>query len=179
MSDHRNYWNYERETMSMDEIREIQNQKIKRVISNAYHNAPIIQKMWDEEGVKPEDIDSVDELEQAPIFRKDETRQHMIETGEPFGGRLARPFSDLAEDGAFVGTSSGTTGTPTNVALSARDREVAAECEARSLWEMGLRPGDTFVSWTLPNHLSSITWTDAAQKIGAVSTKINHTPNEV
>lgn len=179
MTSSRPYWNPERETLSSSELRALQDEKIRRTVSAAYHNAPIIRQLWDDAGVEPGDVTSVEELEQAPIFRKDDTRQRMIDTGEPFGGRLSRPFSELAEDGAFVGTSSGTTGTPTNVVLSDRDRDVAAECEARSLWEMGLRPGDTFVSWILPNHLSSITWTDAAQKIGAVSTKINHSPHEV
>jgi phenylacetate-CoA ligase len=173
------YWNAERETLAMEELRELQNERLRRAVSNAYHNAPIIRELWDEAGVTPADVRSVADLERAPVFRKDDTRERMIETGEPFGGRLARPMADLGEDGAMVGTSSGTTGTPTNVVLSARDREVAAECEARALWEMGLRPGDTFLSWILPNHLSSITWTDAAGKIGAVSTKINHIPGEV
>lgn len=179
MTELRDYWNPERETKSLSELREMQNEKIQRVIANAYYNAPIIKKLWDDAGVHPDEITSVEDLSKAPIFRKDETRQRMIDTGEPFGGRRARPFSELAEDGAYVGTSSGTTGTPTNVILSERDREVAAECEARSLWEMGLRPGDTFVTWALPNHLASITWPDAAEKIGAVTTKVNHIPTEV
>jgi phenylacetate-CoA ligase len=179
MSSTRDYWNEPRETMAMDDLRELQHRRLRRAVSTAYANAPIIRELWDEAGVHPDEVQTVEDLARAPVFRKDDTRDRMIETGEPFGGRLARPFDDLAEDGAMVGTSSGTTGTPTNVVLSARDRTVAAECEARALWEMGLRPGDTFLSWMLPNHLSSITWTDAAQEIGAVSTKVNHTPADV
>lgn len=179
MTQSNKYWNPERETLSMKELREFQNEKIQRITANAYHNAPIIKELWNEAGVHPDDITDIESLSDAPVFRKDETRQRMIETGETFGGRLARPRSELAEDGAYVGTSSGTTGTPTNVVLSDRDRQVAAECEARKLWSMGLRPGDTFLSWVLPNHLSSIAWTDAAEEIGAISTKVNHYPNEV
>lgn len=174
----REYWNPERETMGMDELRELQNEKVRDVVARAYNNAPIVRGLWDEAGVTPDDVDTVEDLAAAPVFRKDDSRDRMIETGEPYGGRLCIPSSELDEEGAMIGTSSGTTGTPTNIVLSQHDLSVAAECLARSFWEMGLRPGDVLLSPVVPTHLASAAFRDGAGRIGAYTTEVYHDPRQ-
>lgn len=179
MSDSRDYWNPDRETMSMDEIEELQEEKLPYAVGRGY-SAPFLRDLWDEAGMTPADVETIEDLRQAPLFRKDDSRDLMIETGKPFGGRLSRPFEDLAEEGAKIGTSSGTTGTSTNVLLSEKDLKIAAECEARKLWAAGLRPGDVQLILSIPHHLgTNTTQMDAAKKIGAASTKVNHLPDAV
>lgn len=179
MSESRDYWNPERETMSMSELRELQNTKLPHAVGRGY-SAPFLRDLWTDAGISPDDIETIEDLRQAPVFRKDDSRDLMIETGEPFGGRLSRPFADLAEEGAKIGTSSGTTGTPTNVLLSEKDLDIAAECEARKLWAAGFRPGDIQMALAIPHHLgTNTTQMDAAKKIGAASTKVGHMPGEI
>ena len=179
MSDARDYWNPERETMSMDEIRELQDEKVPHAVGRGY-SAPFLRDLWNEAGMSPADVETIEDLREAPLFRKDDSRDLMIETGEPFGGRLSRPFADLAEEGAKIGTSSGTTGTSTNVLLSEKDLDVAAETEARKLWAAGLRPGDVQLILSIPHHLgTNVTPMDAAKKIGAASSMVSHMPDEI
>lgn len=179
MPESNKYWNPSRETSSLEAIRDLQNEKLRAVISRGYHNAPIIQKLWEDSGVKPEDINSIEDLSSAPLFRKDDARRYMKETGEPFGGRLSRPWAGLSEEGGFIGTSSGTTGIPTNVIISDSDRQVAAECQARMFWQVGVRPGDTVLCWTLSHHLGSVSFPDAIQRVGAIPTRIQHSLDEL
>lgn len=179
MPDYRKYWNPERETMSSSERRALQTEKLAYAVGNAYHNAPIIKQIWDDEGVSPSDIETLEDLREAPFFRKRDVRRYMNEHGDPYGGRRVLPKSELTEGGAVAGSTSGTTGTPTNVVLSARDRDVIAECEARLFWEAGLRPGDNFFSWGPYHHLGSLTFQDGAEKIGTVITRTELSPAHI
>jgi phenylacetate-CoA ligase len=157
----------------------LQNEKLRRRVVDGYHNAPIVRELWDDAGVRPDDVLTIEDLAEAPVFRKDNARQRQIETGEPYGGRLCKPVGELDEDGAFLCTSSGTTGTSTNVAFSARDLDVLSECFARGLWGIGLRPGETLLSMDLTYHYIGKTAPRAAQRIGALTTQVHHSPAEV
>src|SRR4029079_17288469 len=62
--------------------------------------------------------------------------------------------------------TSGTTGTPTAFAIGRRDWQVIADNQARILWGMGVRPGDTvFVSALFSLYLGSWGAMTAAERL--------------
>jgi phenylacetate-CoA ligase len=59
-----------------------------RFVKSAYANAPAVQKIFDDAGVKPGDIKRVADLERVPVTSKDKLAQ-MQRADPPFGGFLA------------------------------------------------------------------------------------------
>jgi phenylacetate-CoA ligase len=174
---HKNsFWYESRESMSTDDMREIQEEKLKHQVKYGYQLAPLIRELWDDAGVSPEDIQRLEDIEKAPVFRKDEVRQRMAKTGEQFGGRLCKPFRSVAEEGGYYASTSGTTGTPTNLLFSAHDQEVYTEVIARNYWRMELRPGDSILD-TIPGHaMAGDAAAEAASRVGLARSAAPHGP---
>ena len=57
-----NYFQPEIETASREKIVEIQNEKIVKQVKHVYENVEYYRKLMDENGVKPEDIKSIDDI---------------------------------------------------------------------------------------------------------------------
>jgi len=159
------YWDRPRETLAGSELREHQSEKLRAVIDD-YYQAPVIRDLWNRAGVNPFDIDTIHDLKQAPVFRKDDEVRNYIAEGYTFGGRLTAPREELCKHGAMLATTSGTTGAPTNLMFTAADQEVAAEVTARTMWQARLRPGDTIASFAPIRDVVS-KHVLAANKIGA------------
>ena len=83
------YWNEEIETISREELEKYQLEKIKEQVKAAYDKSPYYRKSFDEAGVKPEDIKTLDDL------RKQEYNMlvlpSQLATGEYIDIRLALP----------------------------------------------------------------------------------------
>ena len=106
-------WSKE-ETLSRSEIEEIQLKKLKETVRYIYEKvAPYRQKM-DEAGVKPEDIQSLEDLTKLPFTYKADFRDNY-----PMG-LFAVDRKDLVRFHA----SSGTTGKPTVVGYTRNDLEM-------------------------------------------------------
>ena len=106
-------WSKE-ETLSRSEIEEIQLKKLKETVRYIYEKvAPYRQKM-DEAGVKPEDIQSLEDLTNLPFTYKADFRDNY-----PMG-LFAVDRKDLVRFHA----SSGTTGKPTVVGYTRNDLEM-------------------------------------------------------
>jgi len=119
------------ETLPRDRLRALQNERLRSIVAYAYERVPFYREAFDEAGVRPADIRSVDDLTRLPFTRKEHLRQHY-----PFG-LLAVPRERLAR----VHASSGTTGKPTVVCYTRYDLDVFAEVNARSLAAAGGEPG--------------------------------------
>ncbi len=116
-------WNEEAECMEPDEKKELQLEKLQQVVKQAYHNVPYYQKRFDDEGIVPEDLETLSDLEKIPFTTKADLRD-----AYPFG-MFAVPSDDIVE----VHTSSGTTGKPTVSGYTHKDIKIWSEVMARSL----------------------------------------------
>jgi len=116
------YWNKELECMDREQIRALQGKKLQATVKKVYENVPFYKKAFDEKGVRPEDIKSVDDVKYLPFTMKSDLRDHY-----PFG-LFAAPQSEIVR----IHASSGTTGKPTVVGYTARDISNWAECLART-----------------------------------------------
>ena len=120
------------ETASRDELQSVQLGRMKTSLKRAYDNVPHYKESFDDAGVHPDDLTSLDDLSQFPFTVKADLRDNY-----PFG-MFAVPRKELVR----VHASSGTTGQPTVVGYTQNDIDMWADVIARSLKAAGLRKGD-------------------------------------
>lgn len=109
------------ETLPREEIEKIQLEKLKKLVVRMYEKAPYYRKKMDEAGVKPEDIQTLKDVQKLPFTTKQEMRDNY-----PFN-MLMVPMSEIKR----IHASSGTTGKPTVVAYTQNDLDMWQECVAR------------------------------------------------
>jgi phenylacetate-CoA ligase len=125
-------WNEEIECISKDELEKLQLKRLQNVVKRAYENVPYYKKRFDDEGIKPEDIRTLDDIQKLPLTTKDDLR-----AAYPFG-MFAVPRQEIVE----VHTSSGTTGKPTVSGYTREDLDIWSEVMARGLTMFGLNEDD-------------------------------------
>ena len=135
---HSRYWDPESETMDPEErVKKVILPKLQSQLEYAHDRSPFYRKKWNKIGIRPEDIQSLEDFEQIPFVTKDEIRRDQAESF-PFGSNLCVSGKELAR----VQGTSGTTGKPTAFAISKGDMERIAEAHARIMWSFGVREED-------------------------------------
>lgn len=118
-------------TMSLDELRAHQLANLKTTVTTVYEKVPHYRKAFDDLGVVPSDITSLDDIAKLPFTNKQDLRENY-----PFG-----LFAVPREDVARIHASSGTTGLPTVVGYTQNDLDVWSGLIKRSILGAGGRPG--------------------------------------
>lgn len=137
-ADTQRYWFPQRETMPAEQREQAILERIRVLMAYAWEHAPFYRRKWDEAGIHPSSIRSLDDFEKVPVVRKDELRGDQAEH-EPFGSYLAVPVEEVKH----INGTSGTTGRPTAFGINERDWRSVANAHARVMWGMGIRPSDT------------------------------------
>ncbi|MCV0335538.1 MULTISPECIES: phenylacetate--CoA ligase PaaK [Microbacterium] len=119
------------ERMSREEIAALQLERLQQTVRHAYANVPLYTRKFDDAGVHPDDIRTLDDVQRLPFTTKADLRETY-----PFG-MFAVPMSDVAR----IHASSGTTGRPTVVGYTRGDLDRWASLVARSLRASGIRAG--------------------------------------
>ena len=125
-------FNIDKETMPREKIREIQLSRLQDLCRRVYANVPFYRRSFDEKGIKPSDVQSLDDLKFLPFTLKQDMRNNY-----PYG-LFAVPMEMIQR----IHASSGTTGKATVVGYTKRDIETWAECAARSLAAAGATAND-------------------------------------
>ena len=125
-------FNIDKETMPREKIREIQLSRLQDLCRRVYANVPFYRRSFDEKGIKPADVQSLDDLKFLPFTLKQDMRNNY-----PYG-LFAVPMEMIQR----IHASSGTTGKATVVGYTKRDIEMWAECAARSLAAAGATAND-------------------------------------
>jgi phenylacetate-CoA ligase len=120
------------ECAPLHEIRALQSYNLSRMVRRAYENVPFYRRKMDEMGVRPEDIQSVDDLSRLPFTYKQDLRDNY-----PYG-LFAVPMEEVVR----IHASSGTTGKQTVVGYTQNDLGMWAECVARALTAAGAGKND-------------------------------------
>ena len=126
------YFDPAAETMSQDEIRNLQNKKLKELVAYVYEKKAIMRGLLDEAGVIPGDFRGIEDVTKLPIITKETFR-----TTYPLG-LCCRPKEELRE----MHMSSGSTGTPVVMAYTPNDLHQWADCMARCYRMAGGYPSD-------------------------------------
>ena len=69
-------------------------EKLRKLISYAYEQAPGFKKRMQQAGLKPSDIKTIADLQKLPVLRKDDLIK-LQQEDPPFGGYLAVPLSEV------------------------------------------------------------------------------------
>jgi phenylacetate-CoA ligase len=120
------------EIASRDEISALQLERMQWSLAHAYNNVPHYKKAFDEAGVTPGDLRSLEDISKFPFTVKSDLRDNY-----PFN-MFAVPREQIAR----IHASSGTTGKPTVVGYTSRDIDTWATLVARSMRASGTKPGD-------------------------------------
>lgn len=127
------FFNEKMETMTRAEIEALQLERLQATVRHCM-NSPFYKKRFQEAGITPEDIKSLDDIRRIPFTTKQDLRDTY-----PFG-MASVPLRECTR----LHSSSGTTGTPTVILHTRKDLEEWAAQVARNLWMVGLRPDDVF-----------------------------------
>src|SRR5882672_4745566 len=111
--------------------------KLVRQVRYAWERSAFYRRKWQEAGVSPDSLRSLDDLARFPVIHKAELRAAQT-AAPPFGDYLCIEAAEVAR----VHGTSGTTGRPTVFGIGREDWARVAETHARVLWGAGIRPDD-------------------------------------
>jgi phenylacetate-CoA ligase len=124
--------NDSKEFFTRDQINEIQIYRLKNIVKYAYENVPFYKKRFNEMGLLPQDIKSLEDVQLLPFTTKEDLRNSF-----PYG-MFAVPMSKIVR----VHASSGTTGTQTVVGYTKNDIKTWTDLITRTLKRYGVTSTD-------------------------------------
>ncbi|MEN6403538.1 MAG: AMP-binding protein, partial [Armatimonadia bacterium] len=126
------YHNEALETASRDELRALQDRRLREIVQYVYDNNTEQRRRLDAAGVRPADIQSVDDLPSLPLMSKEDLRKSY-----PLGLCCVD-----SRDLVGMHMSSGSTGTPVVMPYTIADIHQWGECMARCYRMAGGEQGD-------------------------------------
>ncbi|ABO51388.1 phenylacetate-CoA ligase [Desulforamulus reducens MI-1] len=121
------YWDAYHETMSREQLAEIQLKRLKSLVERVYTYVPFYRQAFQEKGITLGDIRSLSDLKYLPFTTKKDLRDTY-----PFG-LFAVPRSEIVR----MHASSGTTGKPIVVGYTKKDLETWSDLVARCITMVG------------------------------------------
>lgn len=132
MTQKSNFHNESMETASRESIHELQSRRLRAIVGHVYESNAIYRRLFDEKGIRPEDIRTAEDVVRLPFTGKDILR-------ESYPLKMACvPRDQIVE----MHMSSGSTGTPVVMPYTRSDLDQWAECMARCYRMAGAKPGD-------------------------------------
>ena len=122
-----NYYQKEFETLSREDMKKLQSEKLVKQVKHVYENVPYYRNLMDEKGVKPEDIKGIDDLHKLPFISKADLRD-----AYPYG-LLAKPLEECVR----IHSTSGTTGRRVVAFYTQNDVDLWEDCCARAIVAAG------------------------------------------
>jgi phenylacetate-CoA ligase len=153
------YWDRESETLARSSLEQLQLKRLQDALGRMAQRVPFYQRLFVEMGVKPANIQSLEEVARLPFTCNADLRAHY-------------PDGMLAVDRAEVSrlhTSSGTTGKPKAIYFSKQDVDNAAELIARCLVMTGVTSSDVLQNiMTYGLFTGALVMHYGAEKVGAM-----------
>ncbi|PCN50315.1 phenylacetate--CoA ligase, partial [Candidatus Geothermarchaeota archaeon ex4572_27] len=139
MSGEGRYWEPSIETMSVEDMKRLQLKRLKAQLKYVYEHSPFYRRKFDEAGVRPDDLKTLDDLRRFPFTTKMDLKRYAY----PHGGELrCVPLDECP----YFHCTSGTTGKPTVMYYTRRDQEMWTNVMARALYAAGCRKGDIMMN---------------------------------
>ncbi len=158
------YFNPEIETASREYLWALQSARLIQMVHNAYNHVPFYKQKFDEIGLLPGDIKTIDDIVKLPFTVKQDLRDHY-----PFG-LFAVPKDQLVR----IHASSGTTGKQTVVGYTQHDIDVWSEGAARALMAAGATKTDSIhISYGYGLFTGGLGLHYGAEKMGATAIPVS------
>lgn len=130
------YWNPVFETMDRKMLEEIQLRRLKCAIKYAYEKSSAYRQLYDEYGIRVEDVQSFEDFQKLPLVDKTFISNSLDET-------LYGKMMTVGIDEVMIhNQTSGTTSRPVAQPNTLEDWYAYAECWANVLWAQGVRAND-------------------------------------
>ena len=123
----RKYFQPEIETMPVEEIKKLQSERLVKQVAYVYANNKYYKKLMDEKGVKPEDIQGLEDLHKLPFLTKADLRD-----AYPYG-LLGTDLNNCVR----IHSTSGTTGKRVVAFYTQHDLDLWSDCTARAIVAAG------------------------------------------
>jgi phenylacetate-CoA ligase len=127
-----NIWDSAHECMPREELEQLQLERLQATLNRVYKNVTCYRRKFDELGIVPEDIQSLEDLRRLPFTFKEDLRLNY-----PYG-MFAVPLREVVR----IHSSSGTTGKPTVVGYTRNDIKTWSNLVARFQTAAGVTHDD-------------------------------------
>lgn len=121
------------ERAKLSEVKRVQTRLVRDTINRVYNNSKFYREMFRKNNLSPFDIRTLDDLKKIPFTRKKDLRERNWDF-------LCVPGEKIVD----LVASSGTTGTPTYIAMTNNDTNRLAINEEKSFLCAGTKPSDIF-----------------------------------
>lgn len=146
------------ETMDRGELLELQNERLQIVVNQAYSHVDFYRRRFDEAGLNPEDIKSLEDVEKIPFT----TRRDLMEN-YPYG-MFAVPLRDVVR----LQFPLGMYGNPIVIGYTREDLNIWRELVARIMVGIGITEHDIIqVAFNYGMFLGAFRFNQSAELIGA------------
>lgn len=125
-------WDKTGECLDRNSLRQLQLQRLKETVNKVYANVPYYRQAFDEAGVRPGDITTLEDVARLPFTTKAALRDNY-----PYG-LFAVPLKEVVR----IHASSGTTGKPIVVGYTRNDMEIWTSMVARIITMAGVTDRD-------------------------------------
>jgi phenylacetate-CoA ligase len=116
---------------SPEEIKHIQEQKLRELIKHAYEKVPYYRQLFDTNGLKPQDVQTIDDLRKIPFYTKEIARSFPLEY-------ITAKGLDISK--CRIGYTAGSTSIPMKVYYDWRDARMIGIALVRNFLAFGVRP---------------------------------------
>jgi phenylacetate-CoA ligase len=142
MEENRKFWNEDVETLSPQDMKALQWNRLKKQLHYNFNNSVYYrEEKFHKAGLTPEDVQTFEDFQKIPLLTKDEHRQIQADSIQQFGHPYGLITCASREKIVRINSTSGTTGQPTLYTLTQNDINVLNEMHCRKYWRTGLRPG--------------------------------------
>ncbi len=115
------------ETMSVEDMKKLQSEHFVKQVKHVYDNVPYYQKLMNDKGLTPDDINSIDDITKLPFLTKADLRDQY-----PYG-LLATDLKNCVR----IQSTSGTTGRRVVAFYTQEDIDIWEDCCARAIVAAG------------------------------------------
>lgn len=119
-------------SITRGKINEVKTEQLKKIVKYVYENVPFYRKKFEEIGLIPEDIKTLEDIKLLPFTTKQDLRDNF-----PYG-MFAVPMNEIIR----IHASSGTTGVQTIVGYTKKDIDTWANLIAKTLQRYGVTSND-------------------------------------
>ena len=152
-------WDPLHECMPREEMEALQLRRLRQTVARVYAAVPFYREKMDALGVKPEDIQKLEDIQLLPFTTKQDLRDTYPD------GLFAADRTEIQR----IHSSSGTTGKPVVIGYTRKDLDTWSECMARSLCMANVDQSSVCqVSYGYGLFTGGLGVHDGAHKIGAM-----------
>jgi len=126
------------ETQPLERLRDIQAAKLRLVVAHAWERSPFYRRLWEQHGVRPEQVQTVDDVRKLPVIRKEDFEAS--QSAAPLFGDIPTAPPNDPTFMKFWATS-GSTGRPRLWLATKEDHENDMYLFLRAFYAYGVRPG--------------------------------------